>query len=79
MKNVFQWYDDNDIVINTQKSKLMLIGSNRKLQKGNFELNIFYEEKHLHVKTIRHSCRQLSIMDSTYNKMCIYTIYVHCR
>ena len=73
MKNVFQWCNDNDMVINTQKSKLMLIGSNRKLQKGNFELNIFYEEKHLHVKTIRHSCRQLSIMDSTYDKMLMYS------
>ena len=43
-KNVAQWYNDNDIVINTQKYKSMLIGSNRKLQDVNCELNIFYEQ-----------------------------------
>lgn len=46
MKNVFQRCNDNDIVIHTQKSKLVLIGSNRKLQKANFEENLFYEEKY---------------------------------
>ena len=63
-----QWCNDNNTKIKFSNS--MHIGSNRKLQNVNCELNIFYEEKLLQEVTCEKllgiNIRQLFVMDSTY-------------
>lgn len=63
-----QWCNDNNTKIKFSNS--MRIGSNRKLQNVNCELNIFYEEKLLQEVTCEKllgiNIRQLFVMDSTY-------------
>jgi hypothetical protein len=65
---VAQWCNGNNTKIKFSNS--MRIGSIRKLQNVNCELNIFYEEKLLQEVTCEKllgiNIRQLFVMDSTY-------------
>ena len=44
MININEWCNNNDMVINTHKSNVMLVGSNRRLQCNELNLNVFYNE-----------------------------------
>ena len=44
MKKIHDWCNDNDMVINTEKSKSMIVGSCHKLQNADSDLKILYED-----------------------------------
>ena len=42
MEKVQEWCTSNDMIINTMKSKSMIMGSSRKIQHRESDFNIFY-------------------------------------
>jgi hypothetical protein len=51
MEKVQEWGTSNDMVINTMKSKSMIMGSSRKIQYLESNFNIFYDDVY-HVKCL---------------------------
>ena len=76
LKNLYAWCNENDMIINTNKSNAMLVGSSKRLQSMQYDFDIFYNDNLLKNVTCEkllgvHIDHTLSWCQQT-NKLCSF-------